>query len=242
MMRGTLYGIGLGPGDPDLITVKGAEILGRCLHVFVPKSRDGHANAVLTVASKYLHPDAELHEIVFPLATEGSELNSSWEDAARRIAEVLETGEDACVITRGDILLYTPYTRVLRALRRRLPDLEPVTIPGISAFSAAASVTNFPLGRGKDPITIVPTADDLEAVRRAIAEGGTVVLLNIGRRLGGILDILENAGVIGRSVFVSHAGMSDQSVERDLRKLRGQDSEVQHLSTILIRGKPEEGI
>jgi precorrin-2/cobalt-factor-2 C20-methyltransferase len=168
--------------------------------------------------------------------------SANWEDSARRIAEVLETGEDACVIARGDILLYSPYTPVLSALRRRMPELEAITVPGISAFSAAAALTNCPLGRGKQHITIVPTADDLEGVRRAVSEGGTVVVLDIGRRLGGILDILENAGVIGRSVFVSHAGMESQRVENDLRNLRGNDSEAQDLSTILIRGKREESV
>jgi precorrin-2/cobalt-factor-2 C20-methyltransferase len=240
MKKGTLYGIGLGPGDPDLITVKGVAILQACRHVFVPRTREGQENAVLAIAEKHINPDAEIHEIVFGAAADRTELSAGSEDSARRIAEVLESGEDACVIARGDILLYSPYTQVLSALRRRMPELEAITIPGISAFSAAAALANCPLGRGKQPITIVPSADDLEGVRRAVSEGGTVVVLDIGRRLGGILDILENAGVIGRSVFVSRAGIAGQRVESDLRNLRGHDSEAQHLSTILIKGKRDE--
>jgi precorrin-2/cobalt-factor-2 C20-methyltransferase len=240
MKKGTLYGIGLGPGDPDLITVKGAAILSACPHVFVPRTRDGEENALLAVAGKYLHPEAVIHEILFALSAKSEELSAASEDSARRIADVLETGDDACLIARGDVLLYSPYTRVLDALRRRIADVEVETVPGVTAFSAAAALANCPLGRGKEHITIMPTADDLEAVRRAVTGGGTVVLLHIGRRLGGILDVLENAGVIGRSVFVSHAGMSDQRVETDLRNLRGRDTEMHHLSTILIRGKREE--
>jgi precorrin-2/cobalt-factor-2 C20-methyltransferase len=126
---------------------------------------------------------------------------------------------------------------MLRALRRRIPNVKVVTVPGITAFSAAASLAEFPVGEAKEPVTIVPTADDLEGVRRAIFLGGTVVLMKIGKRLPQILDLLEDVGVMENGVFVSHAGMQAQRIESDLRSLRGEDSEAGYLSIILVRGK-----
>ncbi len=240
MKKGVLYGISLGPGDPDLITVKGAAILGTCRHVFVPRGREGSGNAVLALAAKHLNPEARIHEVIFPTSTGRAEVEAAWGESAPTIAELLDSGEDVCLIARGNIQLYSTYTQFLRVLRRHVPDLEVVTIPGITPFGAAAALTNFPLGRAKEPIIILPGAEDLEAVRRALTAGATLILMNIGRRLGGILDVLEAGGAIGRSVFVSHAGMEDQFIETDLRNLRGQDAEVQHLSTILIRSKTEE--
>jgi precorrin-2/cobalt-factor-2 C20-methyltransferase len=237
MNRGTLFGIGVGPGDPDLITVRGATILAGCAHVFVPKARKGAESVALGIAQKHISPKAQIHEILFPMTTDRSELEKRWEESAEVIAEILETGADACFLTLGDALLYSTYIYMLRALRRRIPDVKVVTVPGITAFSAAASLAEFPVGEAKEPVTIVPTADDLEDVRRAISAGGTVVLMKIGKRLNQILDLLEEVGVIENGVFVSHAGMDTERIETDLHSLRGENAEAGYLSIILIRGK-----
>lgn len=239
---GVLYGISLGPGDPDLITVKGAAILRACRHIFVPRGRESSEHTVLDLAKDHLGPEALVYEIIFPTSTDRTEVEAAWTESTPPMIELLEKGEDVGLAVRGNILLYSNYARLVRVLRRHIPDLEVITVPGITPFVAASALTNFPLGRAKEPITILPGSDDLEEIRRAISLGNTVVLLNVGRRLGGILDVLESAGAMGRSVFVSHAGMLEQCVETDLRKLRGHDAELQHLSTILIGGKTEDPV
>jgi precorrin-2/cobalt-factor-2 C20-methyltransferase len=240
MKTGTLYGIGVGPGDPDLITVKGAGILGECRHVFVPKAREDAESVAMTIASKYINPEAEIHQILFPMITDRSELQARWAESARAVAEVLETGADVCFLTLGDTLLYSTYIYMLQALRDRIPELNVVTIPGITAFSAAAAIAEFPVGKAKEPVTIVPTADDLDAVRQAISTGGTVILMKIGKRLDRVLDILEETGMIEHGVFVSHAGMESERVETNLRNLRGERPEKGYLSIILIHAKSQE--
>jgi precorrin-2/cobalt-factor-2 C20-methyltransferase len=92
----------------------------------------------------------------------------------------------------------------------------------------------FPVGERKEPVTIIPTADDLGNVRKALDAEGTLILMKIGRRLGEILNLLEEAGMIDRSVFVSHAGMDNQRVETDLRRLREEGSDAGYLSIILV--------
>jgi precorrin-2/cobalt-factor-2 C20-methyltransferase len=242
MEKGILYGIGVGPGDPDLITVKGAAILGECAHVFVPKARQEGESVALRIAGRHVNPKAQIHEIIFPMTTDREQLTARWEESARVIADVLEAGSNACFLTLGDAFLYSTYIYMLRALRRRIPDVRVVTIPGITAFSAAASIAEFPVGEAKELVTIVPTADDLDDVRRALATGGTVVLMKVGKRLGRILDVLESAGALGRSVFVSHAGMDNQRIVKDLSELRGAEADTGYLSIILVRAKPGEGI
>jgi len=110
-----------------------------------------------------------------------------------------------------------------------------VTVPGITAFSNVAALTNFPVGEGKENITIVPAADDLMAVREAVSGSGTVVLMKIGKRLDAILSILEEKGVIDSSVFVAYAGQANERIETDLRKLKNENAEIGYLSTILVR-------
>jgi precorrin-2/cobalt-factor-2 C20-methyltransferase len=240
MKTGTLYGIGIGPGDPDLMTLKGADILSRCRNVFVPKARTAAESVALKIAGRHLGPDAEVIELVFPMTQDAAELEERWEESAGRVVETLEGGEDACFLTLGDSLLYSTYIYLLRAVKKRIPDLDAVTVPGITAFSAAAALTNFSIGERKEPVTIVPTADDLGAVERAIETGGTVILMKVGKRLAAILDLLERVGVIEESVFIARVGQEGERVETDLRKLRGESAEAGYLSIILVHANKEQ--
>ncbi len=242
MKIGTLYGIGVGPGDPDLISIKGAKILGECRHVFAPKAREDAESVAMTIAAKHINPEAEIHQVLFPMTTDRSELQARWAESARAVAEVLETGADVCFLTLGDTFLYSTYIYMLKALRDLIPKLNVVTIPGITAFSAAAATAEFPVGKAKEPVIIVPTADDLDAVRNALSAGGTVILMKIGKRLDRILDILEETGMIEHGVFVSHAGMKNQRVETNLRNLRGERPEKGYLSILLVHAKSQETI
>jgi len=234
MSIGTLYGIGIGPGDPDLLTVKGAKLLSRCRHVFVPKAKPAAESLARTIAEEHLRPDAEIHEMVFPMTSDRNELAARWNESAESVAAVLRQGEDACFLTLGDSLLYSTYIYLARALRALLPEAPIVTVTGITALSAAAALTEFPIGEGKAPVTIVPTADDFATLRGALALGGTVVLMKIGRRLEAVLDLLEEAGRIDGAVFVSRVGLEGQRIETDLRKLREEGPEAGYLSVILV--------
>jgi precorrin-2/cobalt-factor-2 C20-methyltransferase len=234
MNTGTLYGIGIGPGDPELITLKGARLISACRNLFVPKARTGAESVALAIARPLVSPEARIEELLFPMTADREELAHRWDNTAARITQVLMAGKDACFLTLGDPLLYSTYIYLLRALRRIIFDLNVVTVPGITAFGAAAALTNFPVGEGRDSVTIVPAADDLTAVRRALAAGGTVVLMKIGKRLPEILDLLDGEGFLESSVFVSHATMAGQRIETDLRRLKEEGPEAGYLSIILV--------
>ena len=234
MSIGTLYGIGIGPGDPELITLKGARLIGACKNLFVPKARTAAESVALAIARPLVPPEARIEELVFPMTDDREALAEKWDAAAGRIAAVLAEGEDACFLTLGDPLLYSTYIYLLRALQKRLPNLRAVTVPGIPAFGAAAALAGFPIGEGRAPVTIVPAADDLTAVRRALAAGGTVVLMKIGKRLAEVLALLSAEGLLARSVFVSHATMAGERIETDLRRLTDEGPEAGYLSIILV--------
>ena len=168
------------------------------------------------------------------MITDRKELARRWEESAGQVAAVLQAGEDACFLTLGDPLLYSTYIYLLRALRKILPGAPAVTVPGVTAFSAAAALTDFPIGESKELVTIVPTADDPQALEAALDRGGTVVLMKIGKRLGKILDLLEKKKLTDRAVFVSRVGHPEQRLEMDLRKLRAEGPEAGYLSIILV--------
>ena len=237
MKPGTLYGIGIGPGDPELITLKGARLISVCRNLFVPKARTAAESVALAIARPLLAPGVRIEELFFPMTADREELAKKWDAAAARVAEILVDGEDACFLTLGDSLLYSTYIYLLRALRKIIPDLNAVTVPGIMAFSAAAALTNFPVGEGREPVTIVPAADDLAAVHKALSSGGTVVLMKIGKRLPELLDLLDSEQLLESSVFVSHAMMAGQRIETDLRRLKAEEPETGYLSIILVHAR-----
>lgn len=234
MKPGTLYGIGIGPGDPELITLKGARLISACRNLFVPKARTAAESVALDIARPLLARGVRIEELVFPMTADRNELAERWDVAAARVAAVLTAGEEACFLTLGDPLLYSTYIYLLRALRKIIPDLNAVTVPGIMAFGAAAALTEFPVGEGRETVTIVPAADDLAAVRRALETGGTVVLMKIGKRLPELLDLFDSKGLLESSVFVSRATMAGQRIETDLRRMKAEGPEAGYLSIILV--------
>ena len=235
MKLGTLYGIGVGPGDPEWITVKGARILAGCRHVCVPKSRQATDSIALEIAREYLHPEAVIHELAFPMSTDDAVLAESWRRAGGEVHAILAAGHDCCFLTLGDALLYSTYIYLLRELRAICPEARVVTVPGITAPSAAAALAGFPIGQARQIVTIVPASDDLDQFAAALTRGGTVVLMKIGSRLEKVLDVLDAKDLLDRGVFVSHAGMPQQRVETDLRRLRGLPAEAGYLSILLVQ-------
>lgn len=234
MKSGVLYGVGVGPGDPELVTVRGARVISSCPHVFVPKAKVKAESVAHAIVESYISDAATVHELVFPMVTDKAELEKKWSESAEAIASVLREGENACFVTLGDPLVYSTYIYMIRAVQKILPEAEIVTVPGVTSFCAVASLTNFPLGEGKERITIVPTSEDMDEVRRAVRGGGTVVLMKVGKKLPAVIEALEELGAMDDAVFVAHAGMDNQRVETDLRKLKGEAEEAGYLSTILV--------
>lgn len=240
MTTGTLFGIGIGPGDPDLITVKGVQLLSRCRHIVVPKASESAESLALRIVRKHLGPDAEIHPVVFPMTTRQEQLMARWRDSAGFVASFLSKGEDVCFPTLGDPFLYSTYVYLVRALRDIQPEARILTVPGVTAFSAVAAATEFAVGEGKQCVTIIPTADDLAELRGALDRRGTVVIMKIGKRLDAVLDVLEEYHVMETGVFAAHVGMPGEIVETDLRKLRGCEERTGYLSIILTHTGMED--
>lgn len=237
MATGTLYGIGIGPGDADLVTVKGARLLSQAKHIFLPKARIASESLAGEIAQRHFNPAATLHEMVFPMTSDKAELKRRWQASARQVADVLKTGDDACFITLGDTLLYSTYLYLVRELQAIALEVNIVTVPGVTAFSASAALAGFYIGEGKEPVTIIPTADDLTPLRQALQVKQTVVLMKIGKRIRPILDLLEETGHLDSAVLCSRVGLPEQRIVSDLKTLKEQQHDSEYLAVMLIHAK-----
>ncbi len=233
-----LYAIGVGPGSPDLLTVRAAEILKRVPLIFSPLSAMGTTSRALEVVTPYLDRSRQrVVELAFPMQKEQEELEAEWEEAVREIVTNLGPAAEGAFITIGDVSLYSTFYYVQRILESRYPEVTIEMVPGIPSFSAVSALLQIPYGIADDRITILPATFERAGLARAIQEHDTIILMKVNRVLDEVTDILEAQGILDKAVFITKCGMPDQEVIYDLRTLRG--SSPSYFSLVLINKNAE---
>lgn len=156
-MIGTLYGLGVGPGDPELITVKAFRKLKDAPVIAYPKRRRGSKSYAHRIVDVYLKPgEKEMLGLVFPMTKDPDILEREWLKTVETVWGKLEQGKDVAFVTEGDPLLYSTFIHLMNLMKRRHPEVEIQTVPGISSINGVASRLGIPLAEGDDHIAIVP--------------------------------------------------------------------------------------
>lgn len=254
MSWGTFYGIGMGPGDPELLTRKAFRLLATVPVIFYPScggKADGFALDILQRVFAEEDESTVNEGMGFkPAPTKGSVLKRCrplsttmargadttrphWADAAETVAAVLQKGQDAAFITEGDPSLYSTFGYLQMALTERFPQAHVEVVSGISSVSAAAARTVFPLALGEERIAVLPATYDPAFLEHAVEMFDTVVLLKVNRVLDQLITILEQRGLLNGAVFVERCGTSRERIVRDVSSLRGQH--VHYFSLLLVR-------
>ena len=232
--KGTLYGIGVGPGDPELITLKALKVLEKRPHIFAATSSKNTYSLALDIIHSHLN-GAPVEQLPFPMTRDQKVLEEAWEKCARRVLEVLDEGRDAVFITLGDPLTFSTFGYLLKTIKGLDPKVKVVTIPGITSYHAAAARTQTPLGEGEESFLVVSGAMGAAKLREAVDKTDTVVLLKTYRHADDILTALEELGLTDRAVLVSRCGLDDETVVQDVASLKGRP--LPYLSMIIVRKK-----
>ena len=231
--RGTLYAIGLGPGDPDLLTVKAVKILKKADAIIVPKARIKTESIARDIVSRALGTDLPFVEQIFPMSRDREDLERHWKEAARTVLVRLNGGEDVAFVTLGDVSLYSTFSYMERTLRSLDPSVKPVLVPGISSIQLAAVRFEQPLALGDESYGVYPLPDNLEDLDSALREHDTVMLMKIGQRLEEVKEYLDGKGLMGRTGFVRRAGFPDEFLAQSLYDL--SPDETGYLSILMVR-------
>jgi precorrin-2/cobalt-factor-2 C20-methyltransferase len=231
---GTLYGIGVGPGDPDLITLKAVKVLQRVPHIFASCSTKNNYSLALNIVRAHLN-GAGLEHLPFPMTREPQELQAAWDRNAHRVLEVLTAGQDAAFVTLGDPLTYSTFGYLLKTLKRLNPQVRIVTIPGITSYSAAAALTHIPLTEGEESFHLVSGALGAAKLREVIDKADNLVMLKTYRHFDEIYRALEELDLLDRATCVSRCGLEGETVVEDLSRLKGRP--MPYLSMIIIKKK-----
>jgi len=191
-MTGTLYGIGVGPGDPELLTLKAARLIQTIPVIAYPVTPQGHSQA-RAIAAQWLGTQTEI-PIAMPCLVDRDPVNRCYDEAALLFADELAQGRDVAILCEGDPLFYGSFSYLFRRLADRFPC---VIIPGITSMNAVAAVARVPLTTGSDRLAVVPATVDDQALRKALNQYDSIAIMKPGRHRPRILELLREAGRAG---------------------------------------------
>lgn len=236
-----LYGLGVGPGDPELVTLKAARILRSVPVVGIPVRSEHDASFAFAIVEDLIdRARQEVLELVFPMTRDHDRLGPYWDAAADRLHERIAAGHDAAFITEGDPFFHSTFIYVFAAMRRRHPEVPIEVVPGVSSVMAAAAAAQSPLVNKDERLAVLPTCYELAPLRRALAEFDTVVLLKISSVGDELVDLLAELGRLDDCVFVQKATTADEIVIRDVRALKGK--KLEYLSLLIVRRRGAGGV
>jgi precorrin-2/cobalt-factor-2 C20-methyltransferase len=221
---GTLYGIGVGPGDPELITVKAFRILRESPVIAYPKKRMGSKSYAHQIMDMYVKSgEKEMLGLVFPMTRDKEVLEREWTNTAAAVWEHLRQGKDVAFVTEGDPMFYSTFIHMMRVMNEQHPEVEVKSIPGVSSFLGAASRLGIPLADGDEQIGIIPATDDREAMRQALLSHDCVIFLKVAKVLDMIIELLHELELVDKASVVTKVTSSEEMIWRNVRELAGAD-------------------
>ena len=210
-MSGRLVGVGVGPGDPELLTVKGLRALREAEEVFVPVGDTGEVGRAEATVREYLE-EGRIRRLLFALCDDAERRERNWTDAAREVSGHLREGKTCAFATIGDPNVYSTFTYLARTVRGKIPNLEIETVPGITAMQDLASRSGTVLLEGDGRLALLPFTAGEGRLREALDSFETVVCYKGGGRISEVLSVAEEAGRLGGAVYGARLGIPGEEV------------------------------
>lgn len=232
-MIGTLYGLGVGPGDPELITVKAFRKLKESPVIAYPKKRKGSKSYAHRIIDVYVKPgEKEMLGLVFPMTKDPVILEREWTKTVEAVWEQLKEGKDVAFVTEGDPLLYSTFIHMMNLMKELHPEVEIKTVPGISSINGAASRLGIALAEGDDHVAIIPARDDYETMKKVIQENDCVVFIKVAKVIDLMLEVLRELDLLDKASVVTKV-TSDEEIIWDVREL--DNVELEYLTLMVVR-------
>lgn len=226
-MSGTFYGLGVGPGDPELITLKAWRIISHAPVIAYPAA-NGNDSLARKIAAPFIPEDVTELAITVPMRREREPAQDSYDEAAKLIAGHLDDGKDVAFLCEGDPLFYGSFAYLLDRLATKHPT---VIVPGITSITACAAQIGRPLAARNDILKVLPGTLDAERLRQEIASTDAVAIMKVGQHFEKIRDVLTGLGLAERATIIENATRDD---ERITRLADVPPGERPYFSTILI--------
>lgn len=225
---GTLFGVGVGPGDPELMTVKAWRLLATATHIAY-LAANGTASTARSIAAPFLSDDAEEIVIDMPMRTERAPAQAAYDSGAARLSEVLAGGSSVVMLCEGDPFFYGSFMYVFERLSPRFPC---VVVPGVTSITAAAAATGMPLVARDEVLKILPATMDEAALQKELATAPAAAIIKVGRHFGKVRRVLDTLRQTEGATVISHATQAGQMI-RDVAAI--SEDTLPYFTTILVR-------
>lgn len=190
MGNSTLYCVGCGPGDPDLLTLKAINIIKNAEVIYTPTARENKPSVALSIVEKFLPKKTEIRQLVFPMVKDYEKLREHWKTNAKEIADAVRNGKKAVYLTVGDPSLYSTWIYIHKEMCKNYRDIEIEIVPGITSIFSFSAEIKTPIGEGEEIIGIIPACYNLDRLKIAAECCDTLVFLKDGRYFNNVIDIL----------------------------------------------------
>lgn len=232
----TLYGIGVGPGDPELLTLKAARILQEIDIIYAAASSDNDYSIAYEIIRPHIHTK-DVQRLFFPMTKDRDTLKQAWHVNASQVLQTLQT-TNAAFVTLGDPLTYSTFGYLLQTMSSMESDIHfrVEIVPGITSYNAAACRSLFPLVSGEECMFVTSGALGGAKLREIVHIADTIVMLKAYRYFNHIYDTLEELNLLDHAMLISRCGMEGERVVTGLRHLRSE--KLPYLSLLLIK-KPQ---
>ncbi len=232
--HGKLYGIGVGPGDPELLTLKAVKATGEADVIFTAASSKNDYSLALDIARPHISKFATIIQLPFPMTSDKLIKQKAWKKNAEKIADVLHDGLNAAFLTLGDPLTYSTFGYVLKSLAFVMPEAVIETIPGITSFHAASARLNRTLVEAEESLLITSGAYGGDQLRKCPVDVQNVVMLKAYKNVVDINSALKDTGFHENSVAISKCGRQGEEIITDMNVL---EERKPNYWTLILAGK-----
>ena len=230
-MNGKVFGVGVGPGDSELLTVKAVNAIKGADVIIAPRTEKKEGSVALDIARCYIGENTEIVYQIYPMVKGFSEDTSAWEKNKAEIMAMLEQGKQVVFLTLGDPMFYSTYIYVYNRLKEAGANIE--TIPGIPAFCAIASYLGRSIVEGDDILSIIPATVSEDKLKKALATCDNAVIMKVYKNFSQVVDNLDEASMLKNATLVSRCGLPDEVIITDVAA--SKDKKLNYLSTILTK-------
>ena len=239
-MQGTFYVVGVGPGDPQLMTLKAVNVLQKCDTWFVPSAfENGGSMALKIVEGAVQSGGKNILSHHFPMkqvkrgAEPDAEVKAAWNEAAKTIIEILDSGKDVVFPTLGDPAIYSTGFYVCETLQEYGSPFKLEIIPGVSAIGATSAASKMPLCLGDERLVVIPATFEDEKIKEILKNSDSAVFMKVFKVMDKLVPLLEELNLIDNAVLVERCSLEDQRVWTDIRETVGK--ELHYFSTMVVR-------
>ncbi len=239
---GTLHGVGVGPGAPDLMTLRAVNVLRAAAVVAIPRRNAYSQSVAWRIAEPSVGPveGQERLFLHFPMTKDVSILRPAWDEAFGKIGERLVRGLDVAFITEGDPFVYSTFIYLLREAPTRWPGVKINIVPAVSSITAVPAATGVPLADGLERIAILPATYGVDDLTEVLTKFDTTILMKVSSVMPKVVEALEKTGLLHCATYVSKASTADERIVRDVQSIKNDHCD--YFSMVVVSKKSRSGI